>query len=119
MAAAGSPLSGALGTLTSSALDAALDEWIEDAAYVLAQAFLNTAAVVEYEVAILDGALPSLLLERLVEATRRHLATVPSLTASRPSLERGHIGAPGAALGAAQLLLYRRFFSRELEHIGS
>jgi hypothetical protein len=95
------------------------DEWIEDASFAIAQTFLNTAAVLEYQVAIVEGALPRSMLERLVAATQRQIGEIPSFGRQRPPVIAGHLGRSGAARGAAQLLLYRRYFSRNLEHMAA
>jgi predicted NBD/HSP70 family sugar kinase len=100
-----------------SGAEAVLGEWIEDAGYTMAQIFLNTATVLEYEFAVLEAAVPDRVRERLLEATRRHMLSIPSLGHGVPRVDAGHLGRSGAALGAAQLRLYRRFFSRELEHM--
>jgi predicted NBD/HSP70 family sugar kinase len=92
-------------------------DWIEDTAYTAAQIFLNTATVLEYEFGVLEAAAPAAIRTRLLEATRRHILDIPSLGHGVPPVEAGHLGRSGAALGAAQLRLYRRFFSRELEHM--
>jgi len=34
-----------------------------------------------------------------------------------PAIRIGHIGRPAAAQGAAQLRMYRRYYSRELAHM--
>jgi predicted NBD/HSP70 family sugar kinase len=96
---------------------AIVTEWVEDTGYTMAQIFLNTATVLEYEYGVLEAAVPGPLRERLLEATRRHMGQMPTLGHGLPKIEPGHLGRSGAALGAAQLRLYRRYFSRELEHM--
>lgn len=92
-----------------------LDEWIEDSSLAIAKTILNAATVIECEAVILEAQLPRHLVARLLEATERQLAQIPSLGVARPLLQSGHVGGSGAAQGAAQLWMYRRYFSRELE----
>lgn len=56
-----------------------VEDWIADASYALAQAILNTATVIDHEVAILDADLPRPVLERLVKATAEQVDGLPSL----------------------------------------
>jgi predicted NBD/HSP70 family sugar kinase len=94
-----------------------LDEWIEDASFALAQASLNTATVLEYDVAIIESVLPRAMTDRIVEATRRHVDAFPGLGRSSPKVSAGHLGRSGAAEGAALLRMYRRYFSRDIAHM--
>ncbi len=98
-------------------LTAVLNEWIEDTAFAVAQTFLNTATVLEYEVAIVDTALPRPVLETIVAACGKHMATLPSLGRKPPRIEAGHLGRSGGAVGAGELNLYQRYFSTQPEHM--
>jgi len=91
-----------------------LSEWIEDAAFALAQTILNTATVIEFEFAVIEAELPRPILGRIVEAVSRKLVDVPKLGRGRPEVRSGHLGRSGAAQGAAQLRMYRRHYSRDL-----
>ena len=86
--------------------------WIESAARSLAKAIVNTRAVVEVEKVIIDGVMPREIVQRLHERVSHYLASLPTLTADHPVVEMGSRGASAAATGAAQLVLFRRFFSR-------
>jgi predicted NBD/HSP70 family sugar kinase len=107
------------GDAPAPAIRNVLDAWIEDASFALAQTALNTATVLEYEVAIIESVLPGPVTRRIVEATRRHIAAFPSLGRHAPKVIAGHLGRSGAAEGAALLRMYRRFFSRDLAHMDS
>ena len=96
-----------------------LQQWIDDAALALAETLVNAASVIEIEAAFLETALPRTVTERLVAATVREIERVPRLGENRPQLRIGHAGGMAAALGAAQLRLYRRWFSRDLEFMDS
>lgn len=86
--------------------------WLDDAGRALASAVLSTRAVMEFDVAVIDGVLPRKVVKRLVERVEHHLATFPPLGDDPPRLAMGHMGGAAAATGAAQLVLYHRFFSR-------
>jgi len=94
-----------------------VSEWIADAAPALAKVLMNTAAVIEYDVAVLDGVMPAPVLDRLIDATRRRLDDLPTLTFDHPKLLKGHLGAAAPSIGAAYLPLFRRFFSRDISHL--
>lgn len=90
-----------------------VSEWIEDASRAIAKALLNTAAVFEFDTAVLDGVMPPAVLERLMEATRLHMDEMPVLTFDRPKLVKGHLGSAAPSVGAAYRVLYKRYFSRD------
>lgn len=100
-----------------SALGPELDDWLDDAARAVATAIINTAAVIEFNRAVVDGVMPRSIVERLVERVRFHIGELPILTADRPDVGMGHLGAAAPSRGAAQLLLYRRFFARDREFL--
>ncbi|MEO5808344.1 ROK family transcriptional regulator [Devosia sp.] len=91
--------------------------WLDEGAKALAKAIVNTAAVMEFNIAIVDGAMPRPIVQRLVDLVRHHSQDLPVLTTDRPKVEMGRLGAAAAARGAASIPLYRRFFSREREDI--
>lgn len=96
-----------------------VSEWIEDATRALAKALLNTAAVIEFDYAVIDAVAPPTILDRIVEGVRQHMQELPILTFDAPRVEKGHLGSTAPSLGAAYLPLFRRFFSRDYSHIAS
>ena len=94
-----------------------VDEWIEDVSRALAKALLNTAAVIEFHYAIVDGVMPRPILERIIERIKVRMAELPTLTFDAPSVAIGHLGGTAPSIGAAYLPLFRRFFSRDLSHV--
>ena len=112
--AAGSHLADALGDEPSELTQTVVADWIEGASTALAQAILNTATVIEVDFAVIEARLPSATLQRLVDATSHKMLEFPSLVRSTPAIRVGHVGRPAAAQGAAQMRMYRRFYSREL-----
>ncbi len=95
-----------------AAIEPHVAAWLDDAGHALAQAVLTTTAVAEIDLATINGDLPEPILGRLLESTGAHLADLPILLAHRPRLARGLAGPSASVVGAAQLLLFRRHFSR-------
>lgn len=91
-------------------------DWIEEAAPALAKVITNTAAVIEFRTAIVDGVMPPAILDRMIEAIRDNIAALPTLTFDSPMVNKGHLGGAAPSTGAAYLPLYKRFFSRDMTH---
>jgi len=94
------------------ALEPVATDWLDSAGLALAKAVINTSAVLELDKAVVDGVMPREIVERLHERVSDHLQALPTLTSEHPPVEMGRMGASAAATGAAQLLLFQRFFSR-------
>ncbi|MBN9317468.1 MAG: ROK family transcriptional regulator [Devosia sp.] len=86
--------------------------WIEHAGAAMAEIIANTAAVLEVDHVIIDSTSPQGIIERLVAATDRSLAEL--IGATRPQLAAGKLGSRATPLGAAQLTMFRKHFSRDL-----
>lgn len=86
-----------------------LDRWLDDAADALAHAVAAACAVIDFEAAIVDGALPPALRRALVERARARFATVDRRGLSPVVLEEGRIGAFARAIGGATLPLLANF----------
>ncbi|MCR6669884.1 ROK family transcriptional regulator [Devosia ginsengisoli] len=95
-----------------ASLEPVAGAWLDDAGRALAGAVLNTRAVMELDLAIIDGVMPRPVVRRLFERVQHHLAAMPHFRTDRPAVVMGHLGGGAAAAGAAQLLLFHRFFSR-------
>ncbi|KRA56059.1 ROK family transcriptional regulator [Devosia sp. Root635] len=87
-------------------------DWLDDAGRALASAVLSTRAVMELNLTIIDGVMPRPIMDRLLERVDHHLAAMPYFGADRPTVSLGQMGGSAAANGAAQLVLFHRFFSR-------
>ncbi|SFV38264.1 Sugar kinase of the NBD/HSP70 family, may contain an N-terminal HTH domain [Devosia crocina] len=96
------------------AIEAVVGLWIEDCAEAMALVVHNTSAVIEAGLIVVDTILPELITERLVERVAAHFAALP--VRHETKVVRGHVGRLAPALGAAELPLYRRYFSRSLLH---
>ena len=113
LAAAGMPLpSGSPFNWDWPSLEPVATQWLDSAGLALAKAIINTHAVLELDKSIIDGVMPRPVIARLLDRVTHHLAALPTLTADHPPVEMGHLGASAAASGAAQLVLFQRFFSR-------
>mgnify|MGYP001026652082 CR=1 FL=1 len=99
-------------------LDPVASNWIDGAAKWLALALINTRAITEFELAVIDGVLPQAVLDRLVASIGTHLDTMPMLTLDHPRVAKGRLGDSAAAMGAALMPIYRRFFSRKAADTG-
>lgn len=95
-----------------AALEPLAGEWLDDAGRALAGAVLNTRAVLELDLAVIDGVMPRPIVRRLLERVEYHLAAMPHFAADRPALHMGRMGSAAAATGAAQLTLFHAFFAR-------
>lgn len=88
--------------------------WLDEAGIAMAEIIYNTAAVLELDQAIIDSAAPTAIVERLVTATEFSLATLARVGVKLPRLVAGKLGNRAAPLGAAQLTMFRKHFSRDL-----
>jgi len=88
--------------------------WIDASGSALAEIIVNTGAVLEIDHAIIDSTAPQPIIERLVQATETALAELVVIGARRARLVAGTLGARATPLGAAQLTMFRKHFSRDL-----
>lgn len=93
-------------------LEPVASQWLDAAGAALAKAVVSTQAVIELDRAIIDGIMPRPIVQRLLERVQHHLDSLPLMTVEQPSVGMGHLGESAAATGAAQIVLFRRFFSR-------
>lgn len=94
------------------ALEPIVGAWIEDSARALALVVHNTNAVIEAGLVVIDTTLPAGITTRLVERLTARFEELPGHGDIR--ILGGHLGGTAPALGAAELALYRRYFSRHL-----
>lgn len=93
--------------------------WLAECGKALAQVIMNSAAVMESGLTILDGAMPRPILERLLLETRHALEELPELTLDRPRVITGRLGQDAMPLGAAFMPIFRKYFSRDLRNMAS
>ena len=90
-----------------------LSPWIDKAARASATVIFNAIAAVGCDHIIIDGVLPTEIMARLVEATEQALMAIPAGEFTHPSISQGHLGRSASAIGAAELPMFRRYFSRD------
>jgi predicted NBD/HSP70 family sugar kinase len=88
--------------------------WLDQAGLAMAEIVVNTAAVLEIDHVIIDSAAPQQIVERLVAATDTHLGQLISPVTRRPKLVAGKLGSRATPLGAGELVMFRKHFSRDL-----
>lgn len=94
------------------ALEPEVSAWLDFGGRAIATAILSTYAVMDVDFVSVDGVMPRLIVERLLERVRFHLDQLPDFPGKLPSVEMGRNGASASATGAAQLVLFHRYFSR-------
>jgi predicted NBD/HSP70 family sugar kinase len=93
--------------------------WLDECAEALAQIILNSAAVIEFDLVVIDGVMPKPVVDRLVAATQSEIEKLPVLTFDRPRLVTGRLGQDARPLGAAFMPIFRKYFSRDLRDMAS
>lgn len=89
-----------------------LERWLADSARALARVVFNTMTVIETRLVVIDSILPAPIVAQLVERLETELRLLPTAPYVPPQVLPGHRGALAPAVGAAELTLYRRYFSR-------
>ena len=98
-----------------SSIEDHLGDWIDRAAEGLAHAVVDSLAVIDFEAAVIDGALPAGIRQRIVAATREKLAGLETKGLPPIAVIEGSIGNWARAIGAAALPLLAKFMrDREL-----
>lgn len=88
---------------------AALGEWLSQAADGLAYAIISCACVIDFECVLIDGWLPDVVRTLIVRETARRLQEIRIAGIDVPEIREGTIGSDARALGAASLPLSNRF----------
>jgi predicted NBD/HSP70 family sugar kinase len=90
--------------------DARLNNWVSSAAVALAHALQIVENLFDPQTVLLGGAMPSGILDRLVELTELPIVSVSRRSdTSLPRLQRGVSGRMTATRGAAALILNQMF----------
>jgi predicted NBD/HSP70 family sugar kinase len=82
-------------------LEPVLSDWIARAARSLAHAVVSSAAVIDFDHVVIDGAFPDRVRARIVEAVDSHLDDLDLQGIVRPAIWQGSLGSGARALGAA------------------
>lgn len=86
-----------------SAIGAALEHWLDEAARALAFAIVSSVSVFDFGLVTIDGALPRAVLDGLVERTRGLVAGYDLQGLSPFDVGAGGLGSDARALGGAML----------------
>ena len=86
-----------------------LNIWLEQTANSLAFAAVATMSVVDFEVIIIDGAMPAAVRAELVRKTRLAVASHDLRGLPKFTIEEGSIGSDARAMGAASLSLFANY----------
>lgn len=95
------------------AMEDVVGPWLDEAARALALAVFNTTRIIEADLVVLDTILPRPITERLAARLGEQVAALPPIGGPPPPVAAGHLGQLAPAVGAAELPLYRRYFSRD------
>lgn len=86
-----------------------LNEWIELAAEGIAHAIIAACAVIDFQLAVIDGWMPVAVRKRIVETVAKKMAETNHEGLAPPTVREGTVGAHARAYGAASLPLSERF----------
>ena len=94
-----------------SGFDALLNPWIEHTAGSLARAIVSSCAVIDFPVAIIDGAFPAHIRHAIVEATQSALTQFDLRGLKPPEILEGSAGANARVVGGALLPFFERYLA--------
>lgn len=86
-----------------------LEAWIDLAAAGIAHAIISACAVIDFQLAVIDGWMPVHVRARIVDAVARKMAEADHEGLKLPDVRQGTVGADARAFGAASLPLSERF----------
>lgn len=86
-----------------------LDQWIGTTAYHLARAIVASYSIIDFQAAIIDGAFPPNIRNRIVEAIKIEINKLDARGIGKIVIMEGLVGRGARALGAASLPLFSRY----------
>jgi len=89
-------------------------DWLDDAAFGLARAIINSCTVIDFSAVVLDGVLPQKMLDHLGRRTHVHLSKLAAGVFEPPIVIMGRVGPDAPAIGAANMPLYLTTFSPDM-----
>ncbi|MEM6385157.1 MAG: ROK family transcriptional regulator [Pseudomonadota bacterium] len=84
--------------------------WVERTAHHLATAAISTAAVVEVEAILIDGAMPEAVRADLVAGVQENIAAYAVTGIYKPQIGAAHVGRTARSIGAAMLPIHSTYF---------
>lgn len=110
LAACAQPVAGGVFPETDwDTLEPVLTDWIGRAGRSLAHAIVSTAAVIDFEQVIIDGAFPDTVRTRLRDAVAAHFDRLDTQGILRPDILTGSLGGVARAVGAAARHITSRY----------
>ncbi|MEL6965109.1 MAG: ROK family transcriptional regulator [Pseudomonadota bacterium] len=94
-----------------SGFDELLNPWIQHTAQSLAHAIVASCAVIDFPVAIIDGAFPEHVRHAIVTATTSELAQFDLRGLQPPAILEGSVGANARVVGGALLPFFERYLT--------
>jgi predicted NBD/HSP70 family sugar kinase len=85
------------------------EAWFSSAGAALAYAIVSASSVIDFEAAVIDGWMPAVARQRLVEAVQHALGKIDVEGLRIPAVREGTVGIHARALGGASLPLSERF----------
>ena len=92
-----------------SQLGPALDHWLDHLAQNLAVAVVAATSIIDFEAAIIDGAIPAPIRTLLVKKIKAEAEKLDLQGIALPTILEGTIGSEARALGGASLPLFNRY----------
>ena len=92
-----------LDTITCAATIQCVDEWIEDCSSALAQFLIGVWSLIDIESIVLDGALPKVVLHKIVDSTLSHVQSFHTEGSITCDVKLGELGSMAQSIGAACL----------------
>ena len=86
-----------------------LNLWVDSTAKHLASAIVSSCCVIDFEAAVIDGAIPDTVKQQLVSQCRSELQRMDSRGLSRPHILAGQVGRDAKSIGGASLPLFSRY----------
>jgi predicted NBD/HSP70 family sugar kinase len=83
-----------------------LNEWIADTAKHLAWAIVASSSIIDFQAAVVDGAFPNEIKQKIVNAIRLEVEKLDTRGISEPDILEGIVGHSARALGGASLPLF-------------
>ena len=83
-----------------------LNEWIAETAKHLAWAIVASSSIIDFQAAVVDGAFPSEIKQKIVDAIRLEVEKLDTRGISEPDILEGIVGHSARALGGASLPLF-------------
>lgn len=86
-----------------------LDQWVEETARNLAFAIVASVSIIDFDAAIIDGAIPLSVRQKLVQRTIENLAEFDLQGTANFRIYEGAVGAQARAIGGAALPFFENF----------